>query len=95
MESKLILDKCCGRITKERPDLFIITIHDSIVTTKGNEEYIKQVIEEEALNYIGNKPKVEFEYWKNPQKSSVVKTNPKQLSPDLASKKNYAVKETS
>jgi hypothetical protein len=95
IESRLILDKCCGRITKERPDLFIITIHDSIVTTKGNEEYIKKVIEEEALNYIGNKPKVEFEYWKNPQKSIVVKTNPKQLSPDLASKKNYAVKETS
>jgi hypothetical protein len=51
------------RIASERPDLPIFTIHDSIVTTVGNEEYIEQVMREEIVRLTGLNPKFGIEYW--------------------------------
>jgi hypothetical protein len=62
-ESHLVLDKICGRIAKERPYLPIFTIHDNIVTTVGNEDYVQEVMKEELTKAIGKPPKFSFEYW--------------------------------
>jgi len=63
IEAYLVLDKICPRITQERPKLPIYTIHDSIVTTLGNEEYVKAIMEEELTATIGHKPSLKIEYW--------------------------------
>lgn len=64
IESNLLLCVICRRIAKERPGLPIFTIHDSIVTTVGNEEYVKSIIMEELEEKIGVAPNVQYEYWK-------------------------------
>lgn len=63
MESYCILKVICHRIAQERPHLPIFTIHDSIATIKGEEDYIRQVIEEETSKIIGIKPQLNIEPW--------------------------------
>ncbi|AUD00877.1 hypothetical protein [Spirosoma pollinicola] len=65
IESELVLNKICTRITNERPDLPIFTIHDSICTTIGNEGYIEAIMNEELYNAVGMKPHFKKEYWVN------------------------------
>ena len=63
IESQLILQVATRRIAKERPRLPIFTIHDSIATTQGNEDYVKRVLEEELYNAIGYLPKLSTDIW--------------------------------
>lgn len=65
IESYLILDVVCKRIARERPSMPIYTIHDSIVTTVGNEEFVKAVMQDELLREVGVQPNVSIEYWAN------------------------------
>lgn len=64
IESILIIEKVVKRISVEKPDLPIFTIHDSVATTVGNEDYIASIIKEEALKLTGLNVKLGFEYWK-------------------------------
>lgn len=63
LESHLILKVIAKRISKERPHLPIFTIHDSIATTVGNEEYVKRVMEEELTKHTGYPPSLSIDYW--------------------------------
>tara|TARA_B110000483_G_C18190522_1_gene540746 strand:- start:303 stop:1766 length:1464 start_codon:yes stop_codon:yes gene_type:complete len=63
IESKLFLDRIARRIAKERPELPIFTIHDSITTTVGNESYVERIMEEETIKAIGVRPSISIEYW--------------------------------
>jgi hypothetical protein len=56
IEADVILNKICERVRKERPYLPLFTIHDSLLTTEGNELYLKQVMEEEFARNIGATP---------------------------------------
>ena len=51
------------RQARERPNLPIFTIHDSIVTTVGNEAYVQSVLKEELTKAIGWPPQVALDYW--------------------------------
>ena len=51
------------RIATDRPDLPVFSIHDSLVTTKGNEEYIEGVMFEELHGAIDIRPHFKKEYW--------------------------------
>ena len=64
VESEIILNRVAKRIEIERPDLPIFTIHDSVVSTLGNELYIKRVMMEEMEKAIGLSPHMKIEYWK-------------------------------
>ena len=64
IESYLVLKIICKRITNEKPRLPIFTIHDSVVTTAGHEEYVDAVIKEELEKAIGIPPAYKIEYWK-------------------------------
>lgn len=64
IESQVILLTITKRIAKENPDLPIFTIHDSIVTTKGNEGYIQKVMEEEMSKIFGFPPQLTISLWK-------------------------------
>lgn len=55
IESEIMIQRVCRRISKEQPTLPIFTIHDSIVTTDGNQDYVSKVIEEEAYKLTGLK----------------------------------------
>lgn len=63
IESTLILKHIVPRIASERPDLPIFTIHDSVVTTEGNEGYVEQVMREEIIRLTGLNPKFGIENW--------------------------------
>lgn len=63
IESRLIIDVICARILKERPEVPLITIHDSIATTIPNLEYVKSVMHEELTKHIGIEPNFKCEYW--------------------------------
>mgnify|MGYP003967806831 FL=1 len=63
IESMLFLDRIAGRIAKERQELPIFTIHDSITTTVGNEAYVKRIMEEETIKAIGVKPSIDISLW--------------------------------
>jgi hypothetical protein len=64
IESNLMIQNVVPRISREKPDLPIFTIHDSVVTTVGNEEYVATVILEEIKKYTGLEAKIGFEYWR-------------------------------
>ena len=61
LESHIFLSVICNRIISENPRIPIFTIHDSILTTKGNEDFIKKMIEEEFEKLIGFIPKLHKE----------------------------------
>ena len=67
IESFLMIEKVVKRIYHERPDLPIFTIHDSVATTVGNEDYVATVIKEEFGKAIGNEPQLTVDYW-SPEK---------------------------
>lgn len=85
IESKLMLDYITRRISKERPDMPIWTIHDSVVCPVGNEQYVETVMQEETKKAIGVYPKVSFEYWTPDNLNSNRTSNEIQFSePDIA-----------
>lgn len=49
-ESSLVIGKICGRIMNEQPDVFIATIHDSVLTTRENVDYVIGVMKREFGN---------------------------------------------
>lgn len=65
VESYIVLDIICKRISKEKKRLPIFTIHDSIITIKGYEDYLQAVMEEELQKFVGVPPILKIEYWSN------------------------------
>ncbi|MDM1504097.1 hypothetical protein HX071_18170 [Myroides marinus] len=63
LESELVLFRACIRINRERPDIPIFTIHDSIATTEENVEYVKMVLVETLEEAIGLAPNLKIERW--------------------------------
>lgn len=61
IESLIMIQNVAVRISKERPELPIFTIHDSVVTTVGNEEYVSAVIQEEVFKLTGLKASLGIE----------------------------------
>lgn len=63
IESMVMIQNVVVRISRERPELPIFTIHDSVVTTIGNEEYVSTVIKEEVFKLTGLKVILGLDYW--------------------------------
>ncbi len=61
IESQLVLGKIVKQIQIERPTIPIFTLHDSILSTEGNEDYCKSVMIELTEKYIGFRPNVKSE----------------------------------
>jgi len=63
IESEIILDRVCKRVWKEgNQQVPIFTIHDCVVTTVGNEEFVAKIMDEELTKCIGLRPPLELEY---------------------------------
>lgn len=66
IESHIILLVVTKRIAKEKPNLPIFTIHDSIVTIQGCEHYVETIMGEEMTKILGFPPKMTVSFW-NPE----------------------------
>jgi predicted nucleic acid-binding Zn ribbon protein len=60
IESRFMFGRVVPRLTELRPDLFVATIHDSILTTAGDAEFVRQVMLDEFAR-LGLKPQVKVE----------------------------------
>lgn len=58
-----MIEAVASRIALERPDLPYFTIHDSIATTMGNENYVAKNVSEEACKLTGLQVKLGMENW--------------------------------
>jgi len=63
IESNIIINKVTKRISMEQPELPIFTIHDSVATIQGYEDYVANVITEEVKNLTDLDVKLGYEYW--------------------------------
>jgi hypothetical protein len=64
LEAKVVLDKVCKRIGREYPSMPIYTIHDCVVTTVGNHDYVAKVLSEELFFEVGHPPRLKYEDWR-------------------------------
>ena len=60
IESAFMFGQVVPRIMGCRPELFIATIHDSILTTAGDAEFVRQVMLDE-FPQLGLSPQVQME----------------------------------
>ena len=60
-EADLMINKICKRISFERPEIFVSTIHDSILTTEENKDYICNVIFSEFEKNYNLEPSIKIE----------------------------------
>jgi hypothetical protein len=60
IESQFMFGRVMSRIMEERPDLFVSTIHDSILTTDGDADFVRQVMLDEFTR-MGLSPQVNIE----------------------------------
>ena len=65
IESELIIEVVCKRISRERSELPLFTIHDHVATVEGNEKYVKRILEEELKKMFGFIPRLKMEKWFN------------------------------
>ncbi|MDA0176820.1 hypothetical protein OOZ35_04855 [Mesoflavibacter profundi] len=63
IESYLIVDVICKRISEEIPNAPIFTIHDSISTTEEYIADVRRIMEEEFEKKIGKAPMINCEEW--------------------------------
>lgn len=62
IESEIILHRCCKRIWKEgKQQVPVFTIHDSICTTTGNEEFVKAIMLDVLTDSVGIIPNIKIE----------------------------------
>lgn len=64
-EARILLETICGRIIRERPEVPLITIHDSIYTLPEFTEYVHGVMVTEIQKVIGHKPMIAFSDYLN------------------------------
>ncbi|MEZ4801160.1 MAG: hypothetical protein R2797_00190 [Gelidibacter sp.] len=62
-EAKLVLNKACKIISIIRPNIVIYTLHDSIITTEDNVEFVKGVLKNVLKKTIGVNPPLKIERW--------------------------------
>ena len=63
LESELVLNIICRKISNERPDIVLFTLHDSIITTEDNVEFVQSVMYNVLRERIGLVPNFKIERW--------------------------------
>lgn len=63
LEADLILHKTCKIIAEERPDVLTYTLHDSIITTEDNVDYVEKIMSKVLKKNIGVAPSLKVERW--------------------------------
>jgi hypothetical protein len=66
LESEIVINRITRRIAKERPELPVYTIHDSVVTLADYADYVREVVKDEFEAAIGLQPSLSVELWTPP-----------------------------
>ena len=61
IESTIFIDNICKRISQQYPDLPIYTVHDNIITLKGEESTVKRIMEETIKQMTGVNPTIRID----------------------------------
>ncbi|MEI2693864.1 MAG: hypothetical protein V9E90_02215 [Saprospiraceae bacterium] len=64
MESQVVLDIICKQIKSKLPEIPLITLHDGITTTIGNQYQVQQIMSVELEKFVGKPPIIEIEWEK-------------------------------
>lgn len=59
-ESHIMINKVCKRIATDKPEMFISSIHDSLLTTPENKNYVSDVILSEFERNFDLKPSIKI-----------------------------------
>ena len=62
-ESHIVIDRTCGRIKKEKPNTFVGTIHDAILCSPSDIDYICEIIMKECYEARKLIPKLKIEHY--------------------------------
>lgn len=63
IEAQIILHRVCKRIWYEgNQKIPVFTVHDSIITTAQNREFVRDIMQQELLTTIGLSPTIEIEH---------------------------------
>lgn len=63
LESQAILHHACGSIARKHPKIPLFTIHDSIVTTKGYEGIVRDIMHQELEAFTGLPATLKTKVW--------------------------------
>ena len=63
LEAEILLDKTCGELSNNYPDIILYTIHDSIITTNEYIEPVKDALYRNLYNVVGEYPNFKLECW--------------------------------
>lgn len=63
LEAELVLHKICKKISENRPDVVLFSLHDSIITTEDNVDFVKSVMYNVLNENIGVAPNFKVERW--------------------------------
>lgn len=63
LEAETLLDKTCGELSINYPDIILYTIHDSIITTKQYIEPVKDALSRNLFNVVDEYPNFKVECW--------------------------------
>lgn len=63
IEADCLLDYCTAKIAKKYPNMPLLTIHDSIITTVRYQLILEEEFKKYLKLYFGLNPKLEVEYW--------------------------------
>lgn len=64
MESQVVLDIICKEIKSKLSEIPLITLHDGIATTIGNQYQVQQIMSVELEKFVGKPPIIEIEWEK-------------------------------
>jgi len=62
-EANLVLHKACKIISENRQEIPILTLHDSIITTEENVNYVYNILKNVLTDAIGLPPELKVERW--------------------------------
>jgi hypothetical protein len=63
IESEIFLNRISKRITNEKSNVPIFTIHDSIIVVENQKDYVKEIVYDEIFKAIGFAPTLKIEEW--------------------------------
>ena len=63
LEADLVLHKTCKLISESNPEIPLFTLHDSIITTEENVEFVREKMVEVLTQFIGLAPTLKIERW--------------------------------
>jgi hypothetical protein len=63
IESEIFLNRISKRITNEKSNVPIFTLHDSIIVVENQKDYVKEIVYDEIFKAIGFEPNLRMEEW--------------------------------